>query len=89
MALLLYGFSCGLLGGVPLMFLWIFHLGYYHVIFLYFCSLFRCGIGSQNGKVVNVVHGHLPGALFQLRLDGGLEYVGHLAPSMRVGGRGS
>jgi|GEM_PF-6163409 len=34
MVLLLYGFSCDMLGGVPLMFLWIFHLGYYHVIFL-------------------------------------------------------
>jgi len=32
MALLLYGISCGLLGGVPLMFAWIFHLGYYRVV---------------------------------------------------------
>ncbi len=33
--MLLYDLCCGLLGGA-LMFLWIFHLDYYHVIF---CTL--------------------------------------------------
>jgi len=94
MALLLYCFSCDMLGDVldvkpergDL-----FHLGYYRVIFC-LCSLLRCGIGAQNinGKVVNVVHGCLPGTFFQHRLDeGALGSVGPHAPSMRVGRRGS
>jgi hypothetical protein len=75
--------------GVSLMFAVDFPLGLLPRSFSVFVTYFAVGLALKNGKVVNVVHGHLPGALFQLWLDGGLEYVGHRAPSMRVGGRGS
>ena len=90
MVLLLYGFSCGLLGGVPLMFAVDFPLGLLPRRFSVFVAYFAVGLALKNGKVVNVVHGHLPGAFFQHRLDeGALESVGPHAPSMRVGRRGS
>jgi len=46
MALLLYGFSCDMLGNVPLMFALDFPLG---LLTRHFMS-FRCGIGAQKWK---------------------------------------
>jgi hypothetical protein len=48
MALLLYGFSCGLLGGVPLMFAVDFLLGLLPRRFSVFVAYFSCGVGAQN-----------------------------------------
>jgi len=65
-------------------------LGYYQSHFSVSVAYFAMGLALKNGKVVNVVHGHLPGIFFQHRLDeGALETVGPHAPSMRVGRRGS
>lgn len=67
-----------------------FPLGLLPRRFSVFVAYFAVGLALKNGKVVNVVHGHLPGAFFQHRLDEGtLETVGPHAPSMRVGRRGS
>ncbi len=90
MALLLYGFSCDMLGDAPLMLALDFPLGLLPRRFSVFVAYFAVGLALKNGKVVNVVHGHLPGIFFQHRLDeGALESVGPHAPSMRVGRRGS
>jgi hypothetical protein len=73
MVLLLYGFSCDVLGDVldvkPER--GVFSTWAITASFSVLCSLLRCGVSAQNGKVVNVVHGHLPGIFFQHRLDGG------------------
>ncbi len=67
-----------------------FPLGLLPRRFSVFVAYFAVGLALKNGKVVNVVHGHLPGTFFQHRLDeGALKSVGPHAPSMRVGRRGS
>ncbi len=87
--MLLYGLCCGLLGSA-LMFALDFSLGLLPRSFSVFVAYFAVRLALENGKVVNVFNGHLPGTFFQHRLDeGAIESVGPHAPYMRVGRRGS